>query len=82
VNGLLQAAADGPLKGILGYEQRPLVSVDFKDDPRSAIVDAPSTMVVDTTQVKILAWYDNEWGYVNRMVELAQKVAGSLLGQT
>ena len=73
-----QAAADGPLKGILGYEERPLVSIDFKDDPRSAIVDAPSTMVVDETQVKILAWYDNEWGYVNRMVELARKVARSL----
>ncbi|MBY0523220.1 MAG: ArsJ-associated glyceraldehyde-3-phosphate dehydrogenase [Gemmataceae bacterium] len=78
VNGLLKAAADGPLQGILGYEERPLVSVDFKDDPRSAIVDAPSTMLVDRTQVKILAWYDNEWGYVNRMVELAQKVARTL----
>jgi glyceraldehyde 3-phosphate dehydrogenase len=81
VNGLLQAAAEGPLKGILAYEERPLVSVDFKGDPHSAIVDAPSTMVVDATQVKILAWYDNEWGYVNRMVELAQKVARSLPAQ-
>ena len=61
------------LKGILGYEERPLVSVDYKDDPRSAIVDAPLTMVVDQTCVKILAWYDNEIGYVNRMIELAQK---------
>lgn len=78
VNGLLKAAADGPLKGILGYEERPLVSIDFKDDPRSAIVDAPSTMLVDRTQVKILAWYDNEWGYVNRMAELARKVAATL----
>ena len=75
VNGLLQAAADGPLAGILGYEERPLVSVDYKDDPRSAIVDALSTMVIDGTQVKILAWYDNEWGYANRLVELARKVA-------
>ena len=74
VNGLLQAAADGPLRGILGFETRPLVSVDFKDDPRSAIVDAPSTMVTDGTQVKILAWYDNEWGYANRLVELAGRV--------
>ena len=82
VNGLLQAAAEGPLKGILGYEERPLVSIDFKDDPHSAIVDAPSTMVVDQTQVKVLAWYDNEWGYVNRMVELAQQVAASLPAQT
>ena len=78
VNALLEAAADGPLKGILGYEQRPLVSVDFKDDPRSAIIAAPSTMVVDQTSVKILAWYDNEIGYVNRMMELARKVAQSL----
>ena len=78
VNGLLQAAAAGPLRGILGYEERPLVSVDYKDDPRSAIVDAPSTMVVGGTQVKILAWYDNEIGYAHRLIELARKVAGSL----
>jgi glyceraldehyde 3-phosphate dehydrogenase len=78
VNGLLEAAATGPLAGILGYERRPLVSVDFKDDPRSGIVDAPSTMVTDQTQVKILAWYDNEWGYANRLVELARTVAESL----
>lgn len=78
VNGLLRAAAAGPLEGILGYEERPLVSIDFKDDPRSAIVDAPSTMVTNGTQVKILAWYDNEWGYANRMVELARKVGLSL----
>ena len=80
VNRLLQAAAEGPLAGILGYEERPLVSVDFKDDPRSAVIDAPSTMVVDGTQVKVLAWYDNEWGYVNRMAELARLVALSLTG--
>ncbi len=78
VNALLEEAANGPLRGILGYETRPLVSVDFKDDPRSAIVDALSTMVIDGTSVKILAWYDNEIGYVHRMVELAQKVAASL----
>ena len=78
VNTLLKKAADGSLKGILGYEERPLVSVDFKDDPRSAVIDAPSTMVVDGTSVKILAWYDNEIGYVNRMMELARKVAQSL----
>ena len=78
VNGLLEAAAAaGPLAGILGYERRPLVSVDFKDDPRSSIVDAPSTMVTDETQVKILAWYDNEWGYANRFVELARMVANT-----
>ena len=65
-------------KGILGYEERPLVSVDFKDDPRSAIVDALSTMVTDGTQVKMLAWYDNEWGYANRLVELARTVGARL----
>jgi glyceraldehyde-3-phosphate dehydrogenase (arsenate-transferring) len=79
VNGLLAAAAGGPLERILGYERRPLVSVDFKDDPRSAIVDALSTMVVDETQVKILAWYDNEWGYANRLVELAALVGAGLV---
>jgi glyceraldehyde 3-phosphate dehydrogenase len=79
VNGLLRAAAaEGPLAGILGYEERPLVSVDFRGDPRSAIVDAPSTMVTDGTQVKVLAWYDNEWGYANRLVELARTVAAGL----
>lgn len=78
VNHLLKTAAEGELKGILGYEELPLVSVDFKGDPRSSIVDAPSTMVVDGAQVKILAWYDNEWGYANRMAELARKVARSL----
>ena len=78
VNALLRAAADGPLAGILGYEERPLVSVDFKDDPRSGIVDALSTMVTDRTQVKILAWYDNEWGYANRLVELAASVGARL----
>jgi len=78
VNDLLRAAADGPLKGILGYETRPLVSADYTDDPRSSIVDAPSTMVVDGTLVKVLAWYDNEWGYVNRLMELARTVATTL----
>ncbi len=78
VNGMMKAAAEGPLKGILGYEERPLVSIDYKDDTRSAIIDALSTMVIDGTGVKILAWYDSEIGYVNRMVELAGKVALSL----
>jgi len=74
VNALFKAAAEGALKGILGYEERPLVSVDYKDDPRSSIVDALSTMVIDDTQVKVLTWYDNEWGYVNRMMELAAEM--------
>jgi glyceraldehyde 3-phosphate dehydrogenase len=80
VNGLLAAAAEGPLAGILGYEERPLVSVDYRDDPRSGVVDALSTLVVNETQVKVLAWYDNEWGYANRLVELARAVAGPVGG--
>lgn len=75
VNQLFKEAAAGALAGILGYEERPLVSSDYVNDPRSAIVDAGSTMVVDGTLVKVFAWYDNEWGYANRMAELAGKVA-------
>src|SRR5690554_2433147 len=76
VNQLLKAAAEsGSLKNILGYEERPLVSIDYKTDPRSSIIDALSTMVINDTQVKIYAWYDNEWGYANRTAELALKVA-------
>ncbi len=78
VNALLAAAADGPLKGILGYETRPLVSSDFTNDPRSAVIDAPSTMVINGTQVKIYAWYDNEWGYSCRLADIARMVAGSM----
>jgi len=79
INQYLKQAAEGSLKGILGYEERPLVSIDYVNDPRSSIIDALSTMVIDNTQVKIYAWYDNEWGYVNRMMELTSKVAKSLL---
>ncbi|WP_299790329.1 ArsJ-associated glyceraldehyde-3-phosphate dehydrogenase [uncultured Shewanella sp.] len=74
INSLLKRAAEGELKGILGYEERPLVSVDYKTDPRSSIIDAPSTMVVNGTQVKLYVWYDNEWGYANRTAELARMV--------
>ncbi len=74
VNAMLQAAAAGGLNGILGYETRPLVSVDYKTDPRSSIIDALSTLVVNGTQVKIYAWYDNEWAYANRTAELARLV--------
>ncbi len=74
VNRVLQDAAEGALKGILGFETRPLVSIDFLHDPRSSIVDALSTRVVNQTQVKIYAWYDNEWGYVNRTAELVDLV--------
>jgi glyceraldehyde 3-phosphate dehydrogenase len=76
VNSAFEAAAQGPLKGILGYETRPLVSVDFVNDSRSSIVDALSTMVVQGTQLKVFAWYDNEWGYSCRMADLACYVAG------
>ena len=71
VNQALKQAADTTLSGILGYEERPLVSIDYKTDPRSSIVDALSTMVVNDTQLKLYLWYDNEWGYANRLVELA-----------
>jgi len=71
VNSLFQKAAATELRGILGYEERPLVSIDYKTDPRSSIIDALSTMVINNTQVKIFAWYDNEWGYANRTAELA-----------
>ncbi len=74
VNGLFRAAA-GPLAGILGYEERPLVSADYVNDTRSAIVDGPSTLVTDGTLLKVYAWYDNEVGYACRMVDLANVVA-------
>jgi len=71
INALFAAAAAGPLAGILGYEERPLVSADYANDTRSAIVDAPSTLVTDGTLLKVYAWYDNEVGYACRMVDLA-----------
>lgn len=74
VNALFAAAAEGPLAGILGVEDRPLVSADFANDSRSTIVDAPSTMVTDGTLLKVYAWYDNEMGYACRMVDLANIV--------
>ena len=77
VNHLLKDAAEGELRGILGYEERPLVSSDYRTDPRSAIVDALSTRVINGTQVKLYAWYDNEWGYANRIMEVARLVGGA-----
>ncbi|WP_113908174.1 ArsJ-associated glyceraldehyde-3-phosphate dehydrogenase [Aliidiomarina celeris] len=77
VNAALKKASEGELKGILGYEEKPLVSIDYKSDPRSSIVDALSTMVVNGTQVKIYAWYDNEFGYAQRTVDLVQRIAQS-----
>ena len=78
VNLLFKAAAEGPLKGILGFETRPLVSCDYTNDPRSSIIDGPSTMVINGTQVKIYAWYDNEWGYACRLADIARMVARSM----
>ncbi|QLI82500.1 ArsJ-associated glyceraldehyde-3-phosphate dehydrogenase [Chitinibacter fontanus] len=74
VNGLLKAASETYLKDILGYEERPLVSIDYRGDARSSIIDALSTMVINGTQLKLYAWYDNEWGYVNRTAELVRQV--------
>ncbi|MDO8825881.1 ArsJ-associated glyceraldehyde-3-phosphate dehydrogenase [Methylophaga sp.] len=74
VNALLKAAAENELTGILGFEEKPLVSSDYRGDPRSSIIDALSTMVTNETQVKIYAWYDNEWGYSMRTMELVRKV--------
>ncbi len=78
VNALFKSAAEGPLAGILGYETRPLVSADYTNDTRSGIVDAPSTMVVNGTQVKVYVWYDNEMGYAHRLVDVACMVGASL----
>ena len=78
VNALFKAAAEGPLAGILGYETRPLVSSDYTNDPRSSIIDAPSTMVVNGTQLKVYAWYDNEYGYAHRLVDVALMVGDRL----
>ncbi|MBB1379053.1 ArsJ-associated glyceraldehyde-3-phosphate dehydrogenase [Pseudoalteromonas sp. SR43-2] len=77
VNTWFKDAANNELQGILGYEERPLVSIDYKTDPRSCTIDALSTMVINNTQLKLYAWYDNEWGYANRTAELMLKVAQS-----
>lgn len=78
VNGLFEAASQGSLKGILGFETRPLVSADYTNDSRSVIIDGPSTMVVNGTQLKVYAWYDNEWGYAHRLVDVAELVGRRL----
>ncbi len=75
INAALKAAAEGPLKGIMGYTEEPLVSRDFNGDPRSSIVDALSTMVVNGNMAKVVSWYDNEWGYSNRVVDLVKYIA-------
>jgi glyceraldehyde 3-phosphate dehydrogenase len=78
INKLMEQASKGELKGILGYETKPLVSVDYKTDPRSCIVDGLSTMVINGSQLKMYLWYDNEWGYANRTAELMKLLANSL----
>jgi glyceraldehyde 3-phosphate dehydrogenase len=75
VNAALKEAAEGPLKGILAYSEEPLVSSDYKGNPHSSIIDALSTMVVEGNLVKVVSWYDNEWGYSNRVVDLAIYIA-------
>jgi glyceraldehyde 3-phosphate dehydrogenase len=78
LNALLRAASESSrLRGILGYEERPLVSSDYAGDPRSGVVDAASTRVTDRRLAKILVWYDTEWGYANRLVELAGMIAAA-----
>ena len=77
VNALLKEASEAELNGILGYEERPLVSIDYRSDPRSVIIDALSTLVINDTQVKIYGWYDNEWAYANRTAEIVQMVGQS-----
>ena len=80
INQILKQASENELKDILGFEERPLVSIDYKTDPRSSIIDALSTMVVNDTQVKLYVWYDNEWGYANRTAELARMVGLADIG--
>jgi glyceraldehyde 3-phosphate dehydrogenase len=75
INGVLKEASDGALKGILGYSELPLVSIDFNGDPHSATVDALSTMVIGGNMAKVVAWYDNEWGYTQRVLDLAAFIA-------
>lgn len=75
INAAMKAAAEGPMQGILGYSEEPLVSRDYNGDPRSSIVDALSTMVIDGTLAKVVAWYDNEWAYSKRVVDLAALMA-------
>jgi len=79
VNSLMKKYAEGALEGILGFEDRPLVSADYTNEARSAVVDGQSTMVIDNTQVKLLVWYDNEWGYCNRMHDITEMVAKEML---
>lgn len=78
INNAFKKAADGPMKGVLAYTEKPLVSMDFKGDPHSATIDGPSTLVMEGNLVKIVAWYDNEWGYSCRVIDLTRLVASKL----
>ncbi len=78
LRGAFKAAAEGPLKGILGYSEEPLVSIDYKGDPRSSIVDAQFTQVILGNMAKVVSWYDNEWGYSVRLADLANYIAERL----
>ena len=75
VNKVLKDAANGPLKGILAFSEEPLVSIDFRGNPNSSIVDAENTKVIDGNTIKILSWYDNEWGYSCRVRDLVKFIA-------
>lgn len=75
VNGLLKAAAEGPLKGVLGYTDEPLVSIDFNHDSHSSTIDSLETAVLEGKLVRVLSWYDNEWGFSNRMIDTAGAMA-------
>lgn len=78
VNATLKEAAEGPFKGIMAYSEEPLVSSDFLGDPHSATVDALSTLMIESNLVKVVAWYDNEWGYSNRIVDLIEYIGSKL----
>ena len=78
IHAAMKAASEGPLKGILGYTEEPLVSSDFIGDPRSSIFDSTVTQVQGENFAKVMSWYDNEWGFSNRMIELAQLVASKM----
>ncbi len=76
INAEFKAAAAGSLKGVMGFDEEPLVSIDYCGDPRSSIVSASNTTVIDGTMVKVLSWYDNEWGFSNRMLDMVAHIAG------
>ena len=78
VNAAFKKASETEMKGILGFSEEPLVSIDFRGDERSSIIDAMSTMVIEGNMVKVVSWYDNEWGYSNRLADLTKYVADRL----